>query len=64
MRTFQSSIEKSTVELKKKKGKKKKGALLKNPKTTISLLTKCECICNFTGSYEKPQSILLMYFQI
>lgn len=66
MRTFQSWIEKSTVEFKKKKKKAEHsiGAFLKDLKTTISLLIKCERIYYFTTSYISPQSILLTYFQI
>lgn len=71
MKTFQSRIEKSTVEFKRKKKRKKAekskrsiGALLKDLKTTISLLVNGECIYYFTTSYISPQSILFIYFQI
>lgn len=54
MRTFQSWIEKSAVELKKLEKRAEKlehsiGALLKDLKTSISLLIKCECIYYFTS---------------
>jgi len=55
------------VKLKKKKAEKPEdsiGALLKDLKTTISLLIKCECIYYFTTSYVSPRSILFTYFQI
>lgn len=67
MRTFQSWIEKSTVELKKKKAEKYKhsiGALLEDLQTTISLIIKCQCIHFFTTNFTSPQSILSIYFQI